>query len=105
MIFIYLVLGCWLKFIFPEYAYLTDTLWFCAAYFVTAISVLGAILLLKTKGKGVSVDFGGTAWPRVFLLLISGLLTGHAITALVMFISLATFVKIEHFYGQNKPGL
>lgn len=100
MIYVYLVVGCWLKFVYPETAELTDAIWQGCAWGFTGASVFIALWLVfadKTEGTREIPD---TSWTKVAAIGFAGLLTGHPLTTFALLASYCGF-RSAHNYRQK----
>ena len=83
MIYMYMVLGCWLPFVFPEVHALTP-LW--QTIMVAAIVVYWLAIISVEMGWANSACVGDDAkflHTRIWLPSLSGLLTGHPVIAIL----------------------
>lgn len=94
MVYIYLVIGCWLKYAFPVTGELTDALWQgCAWGFAGASFVVAALLLLdKMQPRDEQMR-----WTQVGAIILAGALSGHPIATLAMLAGVASIKAAEKY--------
>lgn len=103
MIYIYLVVGCWLKFAYPQTAMLTDAIWQgCAWGFVGASVFTTLWLVFADKSIKIS-EMPATSWTKIAAIGFAGLLTGHPITILAMLAGYCG-VRAAHNYRAKNTG-
>lgn len=94
MIYIYLVIGCWLKYVSPEIGQLADAIWQgCAWGFAGASFLVAALLLLKKTQPREEP----TRWTHVGAVILAGALSGHPLTTLGMLAGVASLKAAEKY--------
>ena len=102
MIYVYLVVGCWLKFVYPETAALTDAIWQGCAWGFTGASVFIALWLVFAD-KAVKIrEMPATAWTKIAAIGFAGLLTGHPIATFAL---LASYCGVRTAYNYRQKAL
>lgn len=89
MLFIYLVLGCWLGYSMPDIATWTLAAWYIAA----GVTIVGFWLLaLMTIANGIdeqkALKFIPHTYKRVAVITLSALFAGHPVIAVLLAFSL-----------------
>lgn len=99
MIYIYLTVGCWLKYIYPEFAGITDATWQICAWLFTASCLFIAGVWLFTKQKPNTPP---TSWTHMGAVFMAGLLSGHPFSTLAMVVSYLALSVVEGY--KNSTG-
>lgn len=94
MIYIYLVIGCWLKYVYPVTGELTDAIWQGCAWGFTGASFLVAALLLLKKTQPNPEP---TRWTHVGAFILAGALSGHPLTTLGMLAGVVSLQAAEKY--------
>lgn len=89
MLFIYLVLGCWLGYSMPDIATWTLTAWYIAA----AVTIFGFWFMAVVTTANVVDEqkaqaFVPATYKRVAVISLSALLSGHPVVAVLLAVSL-----------------
>lgn len=102
MIYVYLVLGCWLKFVFPEMASITDGIWTTMAW--TTFGVMAAVsayMLYNPEAVMKATVTKRFTWTQYALVGASGMLTGHPVATIAVLFSIYTFDAIFDFFKKR----